>query len=231
MLTLHAYGPAFGLPDPSPFVTKVEVLLKMSGLEYQVKRSNPLRAPKGKLPYLEDGTTRLGDSTLIRFHLEFGYGVLFDGAYNERQLAQAWAVEKMLEEHLYFALLWSRWMDDGNFWNGPAHFVDEAPWFLRRPLARWLRSRVKATLQAQGMGRHRPQEIEQLAQRDLGCLSSLLGEQPYLLGEHVCGADATVYAFVAGCLCPHFHGALRDTAESLPNLVAYERRMKAKFYP
>jgi hypothetical protein len=28
MITLYAFGPAFGLPDPSPFVTKAEVLLK-----------------------------------------------------------------------------------------------------------------------------------------------------------------------------------------------------------
>jgi|GEM_PF-5415914 len=32
MITLYSFGPAFGLPDPSPFVMKAEVLLKMSGL-------------------------------------------------------------------------------------------------------------------------------------------------------------------------------------------------------
>jgi hypothetical protein len=34
MITLKGFGPAFGLPDPSPFVTKVEMLLKMAGLPY-----------------------------------------------------------------------------------------------------------------------------------------------------------------------------------------------------
>ncbi len=28
MITLYGFGPAFGLPDPSPFVIKVEVLLR-----------------------------------------------------------------------------------------------------------------------------------------------------------------------------------------------------------
>ena len=231
MLILHTFGPAFSLPDPSPFVTKAELLLKMSGLEFQVKRSDPLRAPKGKLPYLEDGSIRVGDSTLIRFHLESRYGTQFDAHYDERQRAQAWAVEKMLEEHLYFALLWARWMDDHNFWRGPAHFFDPLPRLVRPWLTRWIRSRVKSTLKAQGMGRHRPEEIEELARRDLRAVSVLLGDQAFLLGEEPCGADASLYAFVAGCLCPHFRTPIREAAESLPNLVAYEQRMKARFYP
>jgi len=32
MITLYSFGPAFGLPDPSPFVTKAATLLKMAGL-------------------------------------------------------------------------------------------------------------------------------------------------------------------------------------------------------
>ena len=34
MITLYTFGPAFGLPDPSPFVLKAEILLKMAGLPY-----------------------------------------------------------------------------------------------------------------------------------------------------------------------------------------------------
>jgi len=35
MITLYSFGPGFGLPDPSPFVTKAEVLLKMAELPYR----------------------------------------------------------------------------------------------------------------------------------------------------------------------------------------------------
>ena len=34
MITLYGFGPAFGLPDPSPYVMKTEVQLKMAGLGY-----------------------------------------------------------------------------------------------------------------------------------------------------------------------------------------------------
>ena len=35
MPILYVFGAAFGLPDPSPFVTKAHILLKMTGLSYK----------------------------------------------------------------------------------------------------------------------------------------------------------------------------------------------------
>src|SRR6266849_3203388 len=70
MITLYTFGPAFGLPDPSPFVMKAEVLLKMAGLVYRTDTKGLRRAPKGKLPYIEDDGERIADSTFIRWHIE-----------------------------------------------------------------------------------------------------------------------------------------------------------------
>ena len=47
VITLYSFGPAFGLPDPSPFVTKVETLLKMAKLPYGIDTSGFAKAPKG----------------------------------------------------------------------------------------------------------------------------------------------------------------------------------------
>lgn len=58
MIELHSFGPAFGLPDPSPFCIKAELLLKLSGLPYQRVIGNLQRAPKRKLPVIvDDGAT------------------------------------------------------------------------------------------------------------------------------------------------------------------------------
>jgi hypothetical protein len=70
MITLHTFGPAFGLPDPSPFVTKLDILLKMSGQPYKAEIGGLRRAPKGKLPYIVDDGVTIADSTFIRWHLE-----------------------------------------------------------------------------------------------------------------------------------------------------------------
>ena len=78
MITLYTFGPAFGLPDPSPFVTKAEVLIKMSGLPYRTDTKGFPTAPKGKLPYIDDDGTIIADSTFIRMHLERKYRIDFD---------------------------------------------------------------------------------------------------------------------------------------------------------
>ena len=93
----------------------------------------------------------------------------------------------MLEDHLYFALLHARWMDDANWAKGPIHFFDGAP----EGVASAARERVRAMLHGQGLGRHSDAEIADLAARSLEALSVFLGDKPYLMGETPCGADAT----------------------------------------
>ena len=107
VITLHTFGPFLGAPDASPFVIKA-MLLKLAGLPYVEKRGNPFSAPRGLLPYIEDEGESVADSTLIRFHLERKYRHDFDAALDAGQRAAAWCVEKMCEEHLYFALLHTR---------------------------------------------------------------------------------------------------------------------------
>ena len=70
MITLHVFGPMFGLPDASPFCTKAHVLLKMAAFDYRVDTQSFNKAPKGKLPYIIDDGKVVADSTFIRWHLE-----------------------------------------------------------------------------------------------------------------------------------------------------------------
>ena len=93
MITLYSFGPGFGLPDPSPFVTKVEVLLKMSKLPYRTDTTGFTKAPKGKLPYIEDDGVMVSDSTFIRWHIEQKYRVDFDKGLDASQKAIAWAFD------------------------------------------------------------------------------------------------------------------------------------------
>jgi hypothetical protein len=127
MITLYGFGPAFGLPDPSPFVMKAELLLKMAGLPYKADTGGMRKAPKGKLPYIVDDGEAVGDSTFIRWHIEKKYQIDFDRGLTPEQRAIAWAFEKMLEDHLYWAVVKDRWLNDANFAKGPRKFFRGLP--------------------------------------------------------------------------------------------------------
>ncbi|HYJ40334.1 MAG TPA: glutathione S-transferase family protein [Steroidobacteraceae bacterium] len=231
MITLYTFGPLFGLPDASPFVMKGEMLLKLAKLEYQTSNKGFMRAPKGKLPYIDDNGTIVADSTLIRLYLEEKYGVDFDRNLSAREKGIAWATEKMLEDHLYWVLVYWRWMKDANFEKGPANFFRRAPAFIR-PLVIWkVRGNVRRSLHAHGIGRHQEAEMTAMSDRAFDALSKLLGENKYLMGSEPCGADATAFAFIAGSLCPLFDSPAHARARTLPNLTAYRDRMMAEFYP
>ncbi len=230
-ITLYTFGPMFGLPDPSPFVMKAEILLKMAGLPYATDTGGFGKAPKGKLPYLRDGDTVIADSTFIRWHLESAHGIDFDAGYDPADRARGWAIERMLEDHLYWAVVDLRWLNDANFQKGPARFFDIAPAPVRPIVRAMVRRKIRGNLKAQGLGRHDRSDLEKLAKRSIDALALLLADKPYLLGETVSGADATAYAFVTGTLCPHFDSPLRTAMEAHANLVAYDARMRARYYP
>jgi glutathione S-transferase len=231
MITLYTFGPGFGLPDPSPFVTKVEVLLKMAGLACRVDTTGFRRAPKGKLPYIEDDGERVADSTFIRWHLENKYHFDFDKGLSAEQRAAGWAFEKMAEDNLYWALVDARWFDEGNFAKGPKRFFERVPAPMRPLVIAFVRRHLKRTLHGQGMGRHDPAEIVALGTRSIAAIADFLSDKPFFFGSEPSGADATMFAFVAGTLCPQFETPLRSAAERHDNLRRYVGRMTARYYP
>jgi glutathione S-transferase len=231
MITLHGFGPGFGLPEISPFVTKTEVQLKMAGLAYCKEKTVPPSSPKGQLPYIQDGAETIADSTFIRAHIEGKYGFDFDAPLSLQARAQAWAFERMIEHHVYWALIGARWVDDTNFAKGPAHFFDGAPEHLREKLREDAQFRVAENYLLSGLGRHAPDEDIDLAIRSLFALSVQLGDKLYLMGDTPCGTDATAFGALAGILTPFFDSPLRARTEKFSNLTDYVDRMMGRYYP
>jgi glutathione S-transferase len=231
MITLYGFGAGFGLPEISPFVTKTEVQLKMAGLAYRKQRAMPPASPKGQLPYIDDEGQSIADSTFIRAHIEQKYGFDFDRDLGQRERAQAWAFERMVEHHVYWALVGARWVDPGNFAKGPTHFFDGAPAHLREKLREDAQFRVAENYLLSGLGRHAPDGDIDLAARSLFALSVQLAGRSYLFGDKPCGADATAFGALAGILTPFFDSKLRTRAEEFENLAAYVERMMQQYYP
>jgi len=231
MITLHTFGPHFGLPDPSPFVMKAEMLLKLSGLPYETTTRGFGKAPKGKLPYISDGETVVADSTLIRLYLEQKYQIDFDRGLAARERGVAWSVEKMLEDHMYWIMVYWRWLNEENFARGPRIFFKRAPALIRPIVEKFVLGRIRRTLHSHGLGRHSETETTAMATRGIDALAQILGDNRYFLGAQPCGADATVFAFVACTLTPVFQSPVRDKMAAAANLVAYHDRMMKEFFP
>jgi glutathione S-transferase len=230
MITLYTFGPAFGLPDPSPFVMKAETLLKMAGLAYRTDTTGFAKAPKGKLPYIDDDGVKTPDSTFIRQHLETKHGVDFDRGLSAEQKAVAWAFEKMAEDNLYWTVVEARWNHDDNFNKGPRAFFKAVPAPIRPLVAAIVRRQVRKSLYTQGTGRHRHDEIVTLGCRSLDAIATYLGDKPFFMGAEPKGVDATMFAFVASALCPLFTTPIRDHAERHGNLRRYVGRMTTRYY-
>jgi glutathione S-transferase len=231
MITLFAFGPMFGLADASPFVSKAHLLLRFAKLPYETNLKGFDRAPKKKLPYLNDDGQVVCDSTFIRLHIEQKYRFDFDLGLNQEQRGLAWAIEKMLDDHFYFTIVHARWANDQNFALGPANFFNAVPAPLRWLIKRVIRGKVVNGLKAQGIGRHNDSEIALLAGKCLAALAAILADKTYFMGETPSGCDASAYAFISSALCPLFDTPIRNAAESHTNLVRYVARMNALYFP
>jgi glutathione S-transferase len=231
MIKLYGSGPNFDLPDASPFVTKAETLLRMMKLPFEHRPMSFSKAPKKKIPYIDDDGLVLGDSTLIRWHLEQKYGIDLDDGLSQQQRAVAWAFEKMAEDNLYWALIDLRWMMPDNFERGPKAFFRSVPAPVRPLIVAVVRRQVRKSLYYQGMGRHSQADIARLGTRSVAAIADYLGTKPFFMGEQPTSVDATIFAFVSGVLCPTFHSPLQQAAWSRDGLRRYVGRMTARFYP
>lgn len=231
MVRLYGFGSAPGLPDLSPFVVKAMTLLKMADVAYTVDTGGFRRAPKGKLPYIDDRGVIVADSTFIRFHLEKTRGVDFDAALTPIQRAQGWAIEKLCEDHLMWIVARHRWMDDENFARGLGPVFDKLLPAPVRTVGKWVaRKGMARRFTQQGVGRFNAQELAVLGARDVEALATQIGDKLFLFGDAPCAADAAVFAMLALLMDPATHSPTRDAALSRPNLVAYRDRLMRRYF-
>lgn len=215
----------FGVPSPSPFCMKVEILLKMAGLEYVTEVSNnPKDGPKGKLPFIEDDGTVIGDSALIQAHLEKKYSVDFDHGLSRRDTAIAHAVARMVEERLYWVMVYDRWVNEEHWHETSGFWFGDLPPVLRSIAPVLARKQVKGDLYSHGIGRHEQQEIYGFGRKDIGALADLLGTDRFMMSDKPCSLDAAAYPVLANIAANAIKGEPHRCVHEHQNLVDYIER-------
>ncbi len=231
MIRLYQFPPIWGLPSVSPFCMKVEIYLRMADLAYEVvPTANPRRAPKGKLPYIDDDGKLIADSGLIVDYLEAKYGAKIDGGLTARDAAVSLAFRRLIEEHLYWGGIYARWDDEAGWARAKAAYFGRLPLGVRSVIAAVVRRGMLKDLRGQGMGRHTGEEICEIATRDVSALSSFLDEKDYFMGSEPTTLDATAYAFLAHLLWAPIENPIRAKVAGSANLSAYCQRMRARFH-
>lgn len=230
MLRLYQFERTWGIPNLSHFCCKIETYLRMAGIEYEIKPTLPLTAPKGKLPYIEDDDTKLGDSQFIIQHLKTNYNNLDEGL-NKAELALSLAMQRLLEEHLYWVSMYSRWLYTDTNWqiNKKAIFGVMPP-VIRDIAAVYFRNKIKKQIYGHGIGRHDTEEIFKLGMLDIDALSSCLGDKKYFLGEQPTTLDASAFGILISTIgCP-IESPLKEYGLSKDNLTNFVAHIKTHFF-
>lgn len=233
-LTLYGYGPAWGLPDLSPFVLKVLYYCNAQNFQVTSVVGSPTKAPRGKLPYINmDGET-YSDSRLILQHLESIHPMPMDHWMTSAQRATGRALQSMLEEHLYFMGVSGRWQHDHGFGVlKPAliHYLRQTgiPALFCSPVASLVRASVIRQVKAQGVGRMTPAEQFDVCHEIYRSWNDTLGDQPFLFGDAPCTLDCSAVALAMTGSIEDFQHPAAQALRQFPRLLKYAQRGHAHF--
>ncbi|MCB1689028.1 MAG: glutathione S-transferase family protein [Halioglobus sp.] len=227
MMELVTLPPAFGMRNVSPFCLKVEMLLAALELPYTVSsEKDPRKAPKGKLPFVIVDGKRIADSELIVEYLDETTGGKVFAGLSPQQKGSGVALSRLAEDHLYWLMVASRWLDDAWWPNIVDGFFGFVPGVLRGFVAGLARKQVAKTYNLHGLGRHTLEEQKGFARRDLDALQGAIPMQGFLFSEQPCVFDFTIAAMLAGIYDNQPATWVTDIANDYPDLRAYAERVQ-----
>lgn len=230
MITLFQPKRAFGLPNPSAFCVKLETYLRMANVPYEIALGDPREAPKGKVPWIDDDGEIVADSGFVIDFLKARYGDPLDARLSPRDRALGHAIQRLLEESLYFVSSYSKWVEDAGFAIYSAELFAGMPDEQLKFVPDMVRKRAIEKLSAQGVGRHQRDEVYAVGVRDVESLDELLGENTYLFGEQPTSFDACAFGVVGNLKDGPFASPVRDAVRESARLSRYIDRIRSTYF-
>ncbi|MCB9792670.1 MAG: glutathione S-transferase family protein [Alphaproteobacteria bacterium] len=230
-LPLYLMSTCWGLPNPSPFVLKLMTWLRMADIPYEAHvLKGPPRSPTGKIPYVIDTDGQLlYDTSRIIAHLTQTRGVALDQHLSPEQRARGLASQRLLEDHLYWVTVTDRWRTPLGWSHTRLGYFGGLPWPLRWLVPPLARRGVRQALHGQGFGRMPLEDVWARGDADLEALTTLLGEQPFLLGEPS-SVDAAAYGLLANILAQPWDSPLKASLQSREPLLRYVARIRERWW-
>ncbi|PBC57752.1 glutathione S-transferase family protein [Rhodococcus sp. ACPA1] len=236
MITVYGYVPAWGIPDISPYVTKVVNYLKFTGVEFEHKTQDLATldedSPHGKLPYIVDSDgTKVGDSNTIIAYLKDKYGDKLDADLSKQERALALAFNRLIEEHLYWSgIIQPRWREDSGWETYIPYIVQgaEVTPEMREGLDGF-RGRILTEFDGQGMGRRSAEVVVEFFRADIDALSDFMADKDFFLGDKLHSIDASVYSTLRHIADQPQQWLGSGYVQSKANLVDYMDRIRKQY--
>jgi glutathione S-transferase len=232
----------WGLQSVSPFCLKLDSFLQITGIAHQAcTASTPFPGPKKKAPWIEYGSRamgnskmgdhKMGDSGLIIQFLMNEFDADPDKHLDSAQRGHSTAIQRLIEEHLYWAMVYDRWQRDDNWPVLKNSVLGDIPAPIRSILAPLARRSVTKQLAGHGMGLHHEDEIAAFAQADIAALAAMVGPGPFTFGDQVSMADAVIYSLLANIRYTGFASPMKAMIDAHPGLVSLLENFQARVYP
>lgn len=230
-IKLFQFPRMFGIPNLSPFCCKLETWLRIAGIPYEVVDTlDPRKAPKGRLPFIEDDGVRIADSSFIIDHLVATRGVDPDAHLDASQRTLALLVQRTLEEHYAPVLAYTHLVRDEGVRHTRARFAP-LPAIIRPLVASTVRRAIQKRLWDRGLLRHTHDEIVADAIRDWKAVLAAMSDGPFFFGAQPSTIDAVVFGVLATSILTPIESPIRDFLRAQPRLVDYAERVRARFFP
>lgn len=233
-MTIQFYQPPGlkGTPNLSMFCAKTEILLQLSGLDFEViPQPDPSVGPKKKVPYIADAGEIIGDSTFIEKHINEQHGIDFYKGISDETRAMAQLTTGAIEEKLYWVMVYSRWQLEDNWPIMEELFFGKMPPEMRESIGKMARDNVTNALWGHGMGRHTPKEVFSIGERIIDNLAIMLGDKQFFTGDKITTLDASAYGALINFIQNPVPTPLKAQILGLPNLCAFMDRMSEQFFP
>lgn len=235
MITLYCFGPVDTLTDFSPYCAKVAMWLDMSGLEYRRSFMPPNKTPNKKLPAVKDGGELMIESTRIIATLDERYGLGFDADLSDAQLAHRDELHALLDDRLYIMALRSRWKEQSE-WGHQSRSLTE--FFTKNKVPRLLQPVLKYVTRRGAVAQVNAHPVGKLSVRDyieqshevFQKLDQTVSGEGFVFGDKPTSIDATLAAFLEGCIDYPPTGEFAKAANQYPALRAYVTRFKERVY-
>jgi glutathione S-transferase len=234
-IELYKFFPTWNVSDPSPPCIKVESFMRLHDIEYTAPKFDPSyfkKSPTGRLPFIvtNDGEA-ISDSSLIIKHLSTTMNINPHNGLNEKDCARAHAFCSMLDETIYYLMVYSRWADPTGWKEVKEAFFAPVPSLLRNFIANTQRKKALDRLKKQGFGLNTPNQNSGIANDAFKALSDLLGKDTWFFNnDKPTLLDIICHAYVINLTNPPIETDLKSIASQYDNLVKHAKKFQDLVY-